>query len=96
MNAHLFICFSVFDFKTLKDKEIKNNIKNNFLYETCFLFDEYLKNSNSLGRFKKNIISSSNKWLFYIDVENKAKELANNSLHKIQSLINEIFCVIHC
>lgn len=94
MNAYLFVCFSLFDFKSLDKKDLKNNVKDNFLFKIHNSFNEHLKNSDSIGDFRQKIFSSSNnKILFYTGVEDKAKELVNNLSDKIDCLIRENFLI---
>ena len=66
-RAHLYISFSFFNWKNLKEKDLKNNIKSNhFVFNMHNTFRDKL---NGIEEFNSTIINNQNDFLFYIGVK---------------------------
>lgn len=94
-RAHLYISFSFFNWKDLKEKDLKNNIKSNhFVFNMHNTFRDKLNSIEefNLNKFNSTIINNQNDFLFYIGVEDDIKTLLKNNYEgKINSLLKRIF-----
>lgn len=76
-RAHLYISFSFFKWKDLKEKDLKNNIKSNhFVFNMHNTFRDKLNSIEefNLNKFNSTIINKQNDSLFYIGVEDDIKK----------------------
>ena len=74
----------------LKEKDLKNNLKDHFLYRIHEQFQKLSKDSaGNFYQFLKNIKSSNNNSLFYIGVEDKVKQKFKSKKREIENFLPE-------
>ena len=74
----------------LKEKDLKNNLKDHFLYRIHEQFQKLSKDSaGNFYQFLKNVKSSSNNSLFYIGVEDKVKQKFKSKKREIENFFPE-------
>ena len=74
----------------LKDKDLKNNLKDHFLYRIHEQFQKLSKNfKGDFYEFIKNVKSPNNNSLFYIGIEDKVRQKFKSNKKEIENFFPE-------